>query len=388
MARSNMPARNDVKAMVQQRMDQMIQSLPGTDVARKRFKTAALAIASNPGVAGCDPTSVLKAVYTCARLNLYPDPALHHAAIVPFRNNKTGKKEATLIIEYRGLVELAKRANPGLSLRAGTVYENDDYDLVEGTYDELKIKKRYWEKGLEDPGQPILFYAIADEGAGRPITLTVPAVEARKIGRGSKAGARPGTPWHDHFERMGEKTAIRRVMRFLRFDPDKDEANRLQQAVEWDERTEDQGDVPLGDDEDLFGDDDAPQQAPTIEEGEHATAGGKPRAQPKTDDKPAMQGKAKPQAKQKATEPEPPSENPGDSNSLTTEEQRKAFGMIVDQKLIEAGHEPDTHKRKALLQNLLSDSERAVLHDKDTLTISDLDAYKARVRNAQEISVS
>ncbi|MFP3434479.1 recombinase RecT, partial [Paraburkholderia sp. SIMBA_061] len=115
--------------------------------------------------------------------------------------------------------------------------ENDDYELVQGTFDELKITKRDWEKGLEDPGQPVLFYCIADEGEGRPITVTVPAVEARKIGRASKAGMRKGTPWYDHFERMGEKTAIRRTVRFLRFDPDKDEANRLQQAVEWDERT-------------------------------------------------------------------------------------------------------------------------------------------------------
>jgi recombination protein RecT len=359
-----MPARNDVKTLVQQKMNTMIQSLPGTDVAQKRFKTAALAVASNPGIQQCEPVSVLKAVYTCARLNLYPDPALHHAAIVPFKNGKTGKREATLIIEYRGLVELAKRANPKLSLRAGTVYENDDYELVEGTYDELKIKKRYWEKGLEDPGQPILFYAIADEGEGRPITLTVPAVEARKIGRASKAGMKRGTPWHDHFERMGEKTAIRRLMRFLRFDPDKDEANRLQQAVEWDERTEDQGEAGLHDDEDLFGEEqeegpppDVVEQAPEMEEGEHAAGN--------------MGG-----GRQKR-----------DPNAPPTEDERKKFGLAVDKKLMDASVAPDPDSRKRVLEAIFTQEERDLLADRDKLTVSDLEAFKSRVNDATGVSL-
>lgn len=370
MSRSNMPARNEVKSLIERRMNQMIASLPGTEVAHRRFRTAALSLASNPWVAKCDPMSVLKAMYTCARLNLYPDPALHHAAIVPFRNGKTGKYEATLIIEYRGLVELAKRANPKLSLRAGTVYENDDYELVEGTFDELKIKKRYWEKGLEDPGDPILFYAIADEGEGRPVTLTVPAVEARKIGRASKAGMKRGTPWHDHFERMGEKTAIRRLMRFLRFDPDMDAANRLQQAVEWDERSEDQGEEGLHEDEDLFGEEQeqAPQPdaaAEELDEGEHASAGGRRKS-----------------ASRPQQEPPEQDENVYDPNAKTSDEQRKAFGMLVDQKLIEQSVTPDTDSRKSFLQAIFSQPELDILHDREKLTVADLDSFKARVRNS------
>lgn len=372
MSRSNLPAQNNVKVLVQQRMSQMIQSLPGTDVAHRRFKTAALAVASNPGIQKCEPMSVLKAIYTCARLNLYPDPALHHAAIVPFRNGKTGKSEATLIIEYRGLVELAKRANPKLSLRAGTVYTNDDYELTEGTRDILKITKRYWEKGLEDPGEPLLFYAIADEGEGEPITLVVPAVEARKIGRASKAGMKRGTPWYDHFERMGEKTALRRVMRFLRFDPDKDEANRLQQAVEWDERTEDQGEAGLHDDEDLFGEEPsepAPAEVDALpEEGAHRSGGGGASTK--------RRGTSAPESHDAA----PPDQPRRDPNATPTAEQAKAFGMRVDGKLIERGIEPTNESRAALMDEALSQQEQELLNS-DNLKVGDLDEFGQRISN-------
>ncbi|MFP3345824.1 hypothetical protein R0J87_25405, partial [Halomonas sp. SIMBA_159] len=65
-------------------------------MAQRRFKTAALAVASNPGIQRCEPMSVLKAVCTRARLSLSPAPAVHHGAIVPFKTAKPGKSEATL----------------------------------------------------------------------------------------------------------------------------------------------------------------------------------------------------------------------------------------------------------------------------------------------------
>ncbi len=377
-SRTSLPAKPPVRATIERHMSRMLESLPGTEVARRRFQTAAVAVAMNPMVAKCDPISVLKAVYTCARLNLYPDPALHHAAVVPFRNNKRNCMEATLIIEYRGLIELAKRANPGLTIRAGTVYEGDDYRLSEGTEAKLDIQRRWWEKGLAEAGKPKLFYAVGREpGVDEPVLVVVPAIEAEQIGRSSKAGMRPGTPWHDHFERMGEKTAIRRMVRFLRFDPDADATARLATAIEWDERTEDGGAPPLQDDEDLFGgeagDEPAPpaaEQPQELPEGEHAfgraaAGGGRQRRQRATQEPQAAE---EPHELEGGDIPPDPTPKPDPKKQML-----KDLRVAIDKRLVELGVNPDTPSRKKLTHDALGPETCELLRvDPDAMGEADI----------------
>lgn len=235
------------KQLIQQNMKMMVKSLPGSETARKRFQQAALSVCSSPNIQKCDPTSVLKSIYQCARLNLIPDPILQHVAVVPFRNAKKQVTEATLVIMYKGLIELMKRANPALSIKAGTVYMNDDYELLEGSEDRLRITKRWWEKGLEKSGEPLFYYAVVREPNAEPVIQIISALEAGDIGRASKAGTRPGTPWYDHPERMGEKTAIKRIERFVRMDPEKEETKQFREAMEFDDRTDEGEDIGTDD---------------------------------------------------------------------------------------------------------------------------------------------
>jgi phage RecT family recombinase len=221
--------------LIRSQMVRMIESLPGNKNARKRFETAALGVAKMPGISQCTPSSVLRCIHTCARLNLIPDPALHLAAIVPFRNNKTNTKEATLIIEYRGLVELAKRANPKLLIRAGTVYENDEYELITGTEERLVIRKLWWERGKGDSGKPKFSYCVSQTPDGLPMLMVISRQEGEKIGRESTAGMVKGTPWHDHFERMCEKTAVKRSSRFWQMDADREETRQFREAIDVDD---------------------------------------------------------------------------------------------------------------------------------------------------------
>jgi len=248
----------------------MLAAIPGGESGKERFQQAAIGVCMNPSIANCTPESVFSAIYACARLNLIPDPVLHHVAIVPFRNTRGGTTEATMIVEYRGLVELAKRANPNLTIKAATVYENDVYRLIEGTTDELVVQKRWWEAGHKEPGDALFHYCVSRQPETEPILVILPAIEARKIGNASKAGSRPGTPWHDHPDRMGEKTAIRRSERFWQMDPEKDETKRFRLALEHDERSDEMPDVPLaeGDGADLGDMGQHPEQ------GQRTTGGG------------------------------------------------------------------------------------------------------------------
>ncbi len=329
------------KALIEQKSKMMIASLPGNASAKKRFMQAAMGVASSPMISSCEPNSVLKAIYQCARLNLIPDPVLHHVAIVPFRNK--GKKEATVIIEYRGLIELMKRANPSLSIKAGTVYQHDDYELLEGSVDSLKITKRWWEKGKNTPGDPVLFYCVVREPGAEPVMVFVPAVEAKKIGSSSKAGMKSGTPWGDHFERMGEKTAIKRIERFVRMDPDKEETKQFREAMEVDEK-----DLPeMSDDTDLMGamggdgdPEDLPQGASRI--GVATTAKFGTGAREKT----IVVTHEEPPAAPQVQAP-PPTRSAKDVHNA---DDKKKLGMVVDMKLDEAGMATTSANRVKLLQ--------------------------------------
>ncbi|MCC7147151.1 MAG: recombinase RecT [Phycisphaeraceae bacterium] len=306
------------------RLPAMLKAMPA--VMHDRFKQAAIAIAMSPMIADCTPESVVRQVFACARLNLIPDPVLHLAAIVPFRNGKTGKKEATLVIEYRGLVELAKRADPSLWLKASTVYENDDYELVEGSVDRLTIKKRWWEKNEAGPGRPLFFYCVSKQAnAEEPLLTIISAAEAEKIGKASKAGMREGTPWHDNFERMGEKTTIRRSSRFWRMDPDKSETRVFREAINLDEVADSPADTDTSADGLLDGlgnsDEDAADNIPSGESriGSLAKDAFKEQQKP---EKPAVKPAAKP--------PVDP------TREQASEALRKMFAKFVEAKLIEA----------------------------------------------------
>ena len=63
-----------------------------------------IAIYKVPGLAKCDPKSLNKSFLECAELGLDPTFRLGSACIVPFAG------VATLIIGYRGMIDLATRS--------------------------------------------------------------------------------------------------------------------------------------------------------------------------------------------------------------------------------------------------------------------------------------
>ena len=235
------------RVYVEQRLQRMVREMP--DQIRGRFKETALALAGSPLLADCSAESVFKALYMCARLNLIPDPVRQLAHLVPFKNR--GVKEATLIVGYRGLVMLARNADPTLSLNVITVYENDEFLLEQGLTEKFAVTKAWWREH-DKPGEPLFSACISRQSGMEPRLLVVSAKECRTIASSSKAGARPGTPWHDHFVPMMEKTAIRRSAKLWTLSPEREESARLNLAVAHDEQTEDMGTV--GEDGDFVDD--------------------------------------------------------------------------------------------------------------------------------------
>lgn len=254
---ANALAKITPRALVEERMEKMLLCLPTKrETALVRFRQAAMAIAQSPNISRCTPESVAAAVYACARLNLIPDPILKQVYIIPFG------PQATVVLGYNGLIDLARRACPSLSIRTGVVYENDDYVYREGLDPEFSIKKRWWETQSGERGKLRFAYCIYQYPGSSPQIVVVSRQELEELAAKSRSGFKPGTPWHDHFAAMGEKTAVKRASKVWTLSGEVDDIQRFREAMEYDD-TETLPTAPPSDEEQVFSDFGA------LSEGEH-----------------------------------------------------------------------------------------------------------------------
>jgi recombination protein RecT len=169
----------------------------------KLTKVALVAIGKSPDLLDCDSHSILQCVMTAAQLGLDCSGVLGSAYLVPF------KGKATLIIGYRGLIDLARRSGEIDTIEAHVVREKDDFEIAFG----LEPKLVHVPNLSADPGAAIIFYAIArlKDGGRQVEVMTRAEVDAiRKRSRASASG-----PWVTDYDEMGKKTVIRRLTKTL-----------------------------------------------------------------------------------------------------------------------------------------------------------------------------
>lgn len=160
-------------------------------------------IRKTPALMKCDPASLAGAIQEAGRLGVEPG-LLGQAYLVPYG------REATLIIGYRGLVELARRSGHIAKIEARTVHANDVFDVEYGT----DAKFRHKPDLFGDRGEMIGVYAEATYRDGGTVQREfMTRAEVDSIKARSKAG-RSG-PWVDHYEEMAKKTAVRRLIKML-----------------------------------------------------------------------------------------------------------------------------------------------------------------------------
>lgn len=194
----------------------------------KRLKGVVLsAFSRNPSLWDCDPISVARAVVESAQYGLEPTGAIGGAHLVPFRNNKTGKYEAQLIIDYRGYITLARRSGEVSKVVARVVREKDDFTVEQGSAERL-VHVPYL--GQDDPGNITHVYAVISyrDGSTQHDYDTRAWVETiRKRSKAKDAG-----PWVTDYAEMAKKSILRRLMKTA---PLTIEARR---AIEFEEQAE------------------------------------------------------------------------------------------------------------------------------------------------------
>lgn len=191
---------------------EIAKTLPQHLTPERFIRISLTAMMKNPLLGQCSQNSLFKAMLDLSSLGLEPDGRRAH--LIPYKN-KQGGYDAQLIIDYKGLIELAKRSGEVKSWRAEIVCEA-----------ERENKTFSWKNGVVDHeidwlkprGKALAVYShvINSNGDNDFEIMTLEDVE--KIKKKSKA-ANYG-PWVDFFDEMAKKTVMRRHSKRLTLSPD------------------------------------------------------------------------------------------------------------------------------------------------------------------------
>lgn len=184
-------------------------------------RIAMTSIQRTPKLLDCTWQSLLSSVLTCTQLGLEPDSVSGRAYLIPYG------KVCTLIVGYRGLMELARRSGEIQTLDARVVHKNDDFDFAFGAQPKLHHKPTFL---TQDRGEVVAAYAVAIMRNGAAQFEVMSKTEIETIRKRSKAG--DDGPWGTDWNEMARKTVMRRLCKYLPSSPE------LSQAVILDEQAE------------------------------------------------------------------------------------------------------------------------------------------------------
>lgn len=183
-----------------------------------------------PGLIQCTPTSLLAGFLQATQCGLEIGAHLGQAYLIPFKVR--GTPTATLILGYRGLVQLAYRSGIIDDVSAEAVRAQDKFSYRLGTSPEVTHEKGEG-KDLDDITHA---YAIAWlRGATRPKISVLTREEIEKVRRSSRAASKSDSPWNKWFGEMAAKTALRRICKTL---PQTPQTRPLHSAVMIDEQAD------------------------------------------------------------------------------------------------------------------------------------------------------
>jgi recombination protein RecT len=211
-----------------------IQAVIGNNLSPQRLYQLCLStINREPALAECTVESVLGCFMKCSSLGLEPSSVdgLGRAYILPFGNkNMNGRKEATFILGYKGMIDLARRSGEIKDISARAVYEGDEFTYQFGLDEQL-----HHVPAAKRGTNLTHVYLVAHFRDGGHYINVMTREEIDAARKRSKAGTRG--PWVSDYEAMARKTVVRRSFPYLPVSV------QAQEAASVDEQTPDYSDV-------------------------------------------------------------------------------------------------------------------------------------------------
>jgi recombination protein RecT len=205
-------ARKDVKSLIEGSAfrAEIAKVLPKHLTAERMIRVALTATMKTPKLLLCTADSLTRCLLDCSALGIEPDGRRAH--LIPFEDRKKGAVIATLIIDYKGLAELAMRSGLVSNIHADVVRENDVFEYDLGEIKTHKIDFR------NERGAAYAFYAICrfKDGTVKADVMSVDEVEAIRM----RSKSPNEGPWATDPVEMGKKTVFRRLSKWLPLSPE------------------------------------------------------------------------------------------------------------------------------------------------------------------------
>lgn len=199
----------DLKRLLsaEQIKDQVAKALPSHLKPDRFLRIAMTALTRTPKLMSCTRESFMECLLTLSAFGIEPDGRRAH--LIPYGD------KCTLVIDWKGLAELAMRSGIIAKLHADLVCENDEFDFNLGAIVKHKIDFR------KERGEPYAAYAMAETKDGAVFVQVMTKAEIEKIrdnSQGYKTALKYNkndSPWMTAPGEMWKKTCFRRLSKWL-----------------------------------------------------------------------------------------------------------------------------------------------------------------------------
>ncbi len=221
-----------VRDMFERLKPQLAKVAPRHLTPDRIIRVAMTSIQRNPKLLECTEASLAGCVMVATQLGLETDSVNQRAHLIPYKVK--GVPTCTLIVGYKGLMELARRSLDVLDIFVPQlVHVNDTFDYELGQYPKLSHKPADGDRGAVTHGYVVAHLASSE----RPFyVMTIAELEKVRDEQLAKAYNKTTSPWATSEHAMYLKTLIRRFAKWL------PSSTELQTAVSLDERAE--ADIP------------------------------------------------------------------------------------------------------------------------------------------------
>lgn len=192
----------------------LINNTLGDPKRAAKFVTAITsAVSNNPALQECDASTILSAGLLGEGLNLSPSPQLGQYYLVPFNDNKNGRKVAQFQLGYKGYIQLALRSGQYRKLNVIAIKEGElkRFDPLD---EEIEVELIEDDEARE-AAPTIGYYAMFEymNGFKKAMYWSRAKMEAHAKKYSKGYAARKGyTFWEKDFDGMAFKTMLRQLI--------------------------------------------------------------------------------------------------------------------------------------------------------------------------------
>lgn len=172
--------------------------------ADRFVRIAITALERIPKLKECTPESFMRCMMDLSAMGLEADGKLAH--LIPYG------RECTLIVDYKGIVDIVRRDANVLDVQCFVVRENDECEWENGAI-------RHKINLFKDRGEPVATYTQikwqnGTTSTGEPFSK-MDAEHAKKSSKTANNG-----PWKDHYVEMWKKSNIKRDSKMWPLSPE------------------------------------------------------------------------------------------------------------------------------------------------------------------------